>query len=83
MTCINTGSSIICINRWGRLHVGNKYIMIEFHPYCGPSFFTDRNMTKLYDPVDENDPVWEPFGKWLEKYNAQEKRVIQSGKSVI
>ena len=40
-------------------------------------------MSNLYDPVDENDPVWEPFGKWLEKYNAKEKKAIQEGKVVI
>lgn len=55
------------------MHVGNKYIMVDFHPWCGPSFYTDRNMSKLYDPVDENDPVWEPFGEWLKKFNEKER----------
>ena len=68
MTCTNLGSVIVCTSSaYGRLHVGNKYIMVDFHSYCGPSFFTDRNMNNLYDPVDENDPVWEPFQAWLDK----------------
>jgi hypothetical protein len=27
-------------------------------------------MTKMYDPVDEQDPVWEPFERWLDKFHA-------------
>lgn len=67
MTCTNFGNTIICTSPTGRLHVGNKYIMVFFHHFCGPSFYSDRNMTELYDPVDENDPVWEPFAKWYNK----------------
>lgn len=75
MTCINFGNGIVCINPWGRLKVGNRYVWVDFHPYCGPNFYTDSRMTKLYDPKDEGDPVWEPFGRWLEKYQAgQAKR---------
>ena len=73
MTCINTGNAIICVSPWGRLHVGNRYIMVDFHPYCGPSFYTDRAMTKLYDPVDEQDPVWDAFEKWYKKYQEKER----------
>lgn len=58
---------IICTDPYGRLHVGNKYIMVFFHHFCGPTFYSDRNMTELYDPVDENDPVWEAFAKWYDK----------------
>lgn len=85
MTCIKAGNAIICVNPWGRLHVGNKYIMVDFHEWCGPTFFTDRAMTKVYDPVDENDPVWEPFGEWLKKFQAAKEKkrqqVLQVGKS--
>lgn len=73
MTCIKIGNGIVCVTqRWGRLHVMNKYIMVDFHPWCGPSFYTDRNMSKVYDPVDENDPVWDEFGKWYDKYLKRE-----------
>ena len=76
MTCINMGSMIVCVAPWGRLKVGNRYVWVDFHAYCGPSFYTDSKMTKLYDPVDENDPVWEPFGKWLDKYNAAKAKKL-------
>lgn len=78
MTCIRMGrSAIVCVSPWGRLKVGNKYVWVDFHPYCGPAFYRDSAMTKNYEPVDENDPVWPEFGKWLDKFQAAEvKRQI-------
>lgn len=70
MTCISMGNMIVCVNPWGRLKVGNRYVWLDFHEWCGPSFYTNANMTKVYDPVDEQDPVWEPFGRWLTKFQA-------------
>jgi hypothetical protein len=71
MTCIRIGSNAIaCVNPRGRLKVGNCYVWLDFHEWCGPSFYTDANMTKVYDPVDEQDPVLEPFGRWLDKFQA-------------
>ena len=71
MTCIRMGSNmIVCVSPWGRLKVGNRYVWVDFHPYCGPSFYTDANMSRMYDPADEKDPVWPEFTKWLDKHNA-------------
>lgn len=47
---------------------------MDYHPYCGPTFYYDRAMTKIYEPVDENDPVWDEFGKWLERYKAKKEK---------
>ena len=70
--CIRVGNAIVCTSPWGRLKVGNKYVWVDFHPYCGPSFYHDSNMSKLYDPVDEHDPVWPVFGAWYDKHLAVE-----------
>jgi len=70
MTCIHIGGGIVCVNPWGRLKVGNRYVWVDFHSYCGPAFFTDANMSRVYDPADESDPVWPQFSKWLDKYQA-------------
>lgn len=70
MTCTRIGSAIVCTSPYGRLHVGNRYIWVDFHPYCGPSFSYDQAGNKPYDPDDENDPVWPEFNKWLAKYKA-------------
>ena len=80
MTCIHFGSGIVCVNdNWGRLKVGNRYIWVDMHPYCGPAFFTDSDMSKVYDPVDENDPVWPVFGAWLDRKKAEkEKRAAKA-----
>lgn len=67
MTCTNIGNAIVCTSPWGRLHVGNRYIMVDYHEWCGPTFYHDRAMQKLYDPVDETDPVWVEFDKWFKK----------------
>lgn len=75
MTCINIGNAIVCCSPWGRLKVGNRYITMDYHPYCGPTFYYDRAMTKVYEPVDENDPVWDEFTKWLVKYNAKKEKL--------
>lgn len=75
MTCINFGNAILCIQLWGRLHVNGKYVYVDFNEYYGPSFTKDRAGNIPYEPVDENDPVWPAFGKWLDKYKAaKEKR---------
>lgn len=74
MTCHRFGSAIVCVSPWGRLKVSNKYVWVSFHEYCGPSFYKDRAMSKEYDPVDENDPVWPEFAKWHDKYEAAKKK---------
>jgi len=57
----------ICTNNWGRLHLGNRYIWVEFHKYCGCIFWKDSNCREEYIPKDENDPIWVEFYKWLNK----------------
>lgn len=72
MTCHRLAPNVIvCTTPHGRLHVGNRYVYVEFHPYCGPSFFKDQGGCVPYDPVDEDDPVWPEFEKWHTKYKAQ------------
>lgn len=74
MTCTQLESIIVCTSPWGRLHVGNRYVYLDYHEWCGPYFSYDQNGDKPYDPVDENDPVWPVFMKWLDKYNASKAR---------
>jgi hypothetical protein len=57
-----------------RLRVGNRYIWLNFQEHYGPAFYTNAAGTKLYEPEDESDPVWAPFGVWYSRYQvAQEK----------
>lgn len=75
MTCIPFGGNgvvgFICVNDQIRFHVGNRYVWMSWHDYTGPSFYTKEKGREVeYDPTDENDPVWAPFGVWLEKRNA-------------
>ena len=77
MPCITMETSIICMSPWGRMKLGNRYVWVDFHEYCGPSFYWDSNMSKLYDPVDEDDPIWVEFSKWLNKFNASKAKVAK------
>ena len=61
---------IVSVSPTGRLRVGGRYIWIDYHHYTGPSFTRDAAGGIPYDPVDENDPVWPAFDKWLKKFNA-------------
>jgi hypothetical protein len=70
MTCIRIGNGIVCVNPWGRLKLGSRYVWVDFHEYCGPSFYWDAAETEVYEPADEHDPIWPLFGKWLKKYRA-------------
>lgn len=70
MTCKTIVGGIVCINPWARFHVGNRYIYMEYHPYGGPTFFTDQACTKIYEPKI-NDPVWNVFTKWHDQYTAK------------
>lgn len=81
MTCINMGSAIVCVSPWGRLKVGNRYVWVDFHEYCGPSFYTDAAMRKKYEPNGVDDPVWEQFGNWLAKYRAGKEKQRLAGKT--
>jgi hypothetical protein len=45
-------------------------VWVDFHEYCGPSFSYDQAGNNIYDPSDENDPVWPEFSKWLKKHEA-------------
>ena len=76
MTCIPFGSKdpesprgFICVNDFHRLHVGNRYCWMEWHHFCGPSFYEDHGCTKPYYP-DEDDPIWDAFQAWHDKRKA-------------
>ena len=71
MTCTKFGDVIVCTNPFGRIKLGNRYIWIDYHAYCGPAFYRDSKMEKPYEPADENDPVWAAFEAWLTKQGSK------------
>ena len=62
---------------FGRLKLDNRYVWLDFHDYCGPSFFRDSAMSKVYEPEGENDPIWPVFEQWLTKYRAAKEKQQQ------
>ncbi len=73
MTCIHMMGAIVCVSPWGRVKLGNRYVMIDFHEYLGPSFSYVKG-NEYYDPKDENDPIWPLFEVWFEKYQAKKAK---------
>ena len=75
---VNFGGGVahLSFNGYGRLHLGNKYIHVSMHHYCGPEFYYDHAMTKLYVFTEkcEDDPIWPVFNKWHKKYMAKAKK---------
>lgn len=74
MTCIRFNNAIICVSPYGRLRLGKRYVWVDYHEYCGPQFSWDTDGRKLYDPADENDPIWPLFEAWLKKYEAKKAK---------
>ena len=71
MTCNRIENRFICTsNECARLHVGRRHVWVDFHAYLGPTFFYDRDMTKVYIPIDESDPVWPVFERWISGHHA-------------
>lgn len=73
MTCIHMHGAIVCVSPWGRLKLGNRYVEVSFHEYCGPSFEWVKGRTP-YNPGDENDPIWPLFEAWHDKYMAKKAK---------
>lgn len=75
---INIGGGVahISFSGEGRLHLGNKYVFVSMHHYCGPEFYCDRAMTKPYVFTENcsDDPVWPVFEEWHKKYMAAAKK---------
>lgn len=77
-TTVVIGKSTAIVCGGGRLHrltLGNRYIWLEYHSYLGPTFWSDRNCTKPYYPIEENDPIWPIFNVWLNK--ARKKGIVK------
>lgn len=82
MTCHRIGNAIVCVSPWGRVKLGNRYVMISFHEYCGPSFNWVAG-DKDYDPVDENDPIWPLFEAWHAKYTAMRAKTARKRAAIL
>lgn len=77
MTCVRfdgpATQMIVCVNAAGRLHIGDRYIYVDYHPYCGPSFSWDRSGNQILDIDDESPlwiPLWDAFDVWHKKQKA-------------
>ncbi len=76
------GNVTVSTNPGGRLNVGGKYVYVSFHPYLGPEFFDSKD--NPFEPENEaqEERMWEEFGKWLKKFNANEEKLRKQGKSI-
>lgn len=50
MTCIRFSGGIICISPFYRLRLADgTCVFMEWHQYCGPTFFRDRACRRLIE----------------------------------
>lgn len=76
----NNGNIRVSVSPNGRLHVGNKYVTVSFHPYCGPTFFYGDEIFEPATEAEENE-LWEEFGRWHAKYQKHEEKLRAKGQS--
>lgn len=78
--CYPSGSSCT-VYPCGRLNVLGKYVYVSFHPYLGPEFSRGDDR---FEPANEaeEEALWAAFGKWFDKFKANEAKLKERGKSL-
>lgn len=58
MACIRIPNGIITITPLYRLRLDNgSCVFMDWHPYCGPTFFRDKHGCRLIDDWHENSLI--------------------------
>lgn len=66
MTCTRVGNAIICTSPSFRLRLTDgTCVFMEFHHYCGPMFFKDREQRREIDEWWDNDLICEALDWFL------------------
>jgi len=65
MTCHRIGGAIVCISPFYRLPLRDgTHVFMEWHSYLGPTFFRDRNRTRIIEDWYE-DPRMVEACEWF------------------
>lgn len=58
MPCIRIGDAIVCVSPSFRLPLEDgRRVYMDWHSYCGPTFFKDKNLGKVLDYWWEDDLI--------------------------
>lgn len=50
MTCVRIPGGIVCLSPFFRLRLADgSCVFMEWHNYCGPTFFRDRAARRMID----------------------------------
>jgi len=69
MTCTHIGNAIFCHYPIYRLRLEDgRNVWLEFHPYCGPTFFKDRFCQREIENWWDDVAICRAFDWHYEKY---------------
>lgn len=58
MTCIRIGDGFICVSPFYRLRLEDGgYVYMDWHSYCGPTFYKDKNESRVIDNWWDNPMI--------------------------
>ena len=73
MTCIKIPNGIICMgNPTQDLRIYGSSVYMDWHEYCGPTFFRDKNCNSVIHTPGKK--TWAAFDKWFACHNTPRKR---------
>ena len=78
LSCMDFGSSYCSQCSHGMFYgqgkdENGKMWLWEFSAYHGPTFLRKDKEPLKFQPWQENNPAWIPFGRWLKKHSAKIK----------
>lgn len=66
MTCTNLGWGIVCTSPFYRLPLADgTRVFMDWHHYCGPTFYRDRNSNRIIEDWWENELICEAL-QWFQ-----------------
>ncbi len=58
MTCIRFHGGILCVSPFYRLRLEDgTCVYMDWHHYCGPTFYKDKNSQRMIDEWWENELI--------------------------
>lgn len=70
MTCIRLHSAIVCVSPFFRLPLADgTRVFMDWHSYCGPTFYRDRLQNRLIDDWWESPLICEALDWFCKRGN--------------
>lgn len=68
MTCVRIPGGIVCLSPFFRLRLADgSCVFMEWHNYCGPTFFRDRAARRMIDDWWDNPAICSALDWFLQR----------------